>query len=116
LDDPGQRSTALLISVVLFVLMPAAFIGLALLLSLRATLIRSAAQALFAAAAVLIATLAIAIGSIVLFLYLVGFQVNDRLISGEELLVAALAVGAYILSRGLAKLGSREPYTEDRDR
>ena len=29
---------------------------------------------------------------------------------------AALAVGAYILSRGLAKLGSREPDTEDRDR
>jgi hypothetical protein len=31
-------------------------------------------------------------------------------------LFAALAVGVYIISRGLAKLGSREPYTEDRDR
>ena len=29
---------------------------------------------------------------------------------------AALAVGTYVISPGLAKLGSREPSAEDRDR
>ena len=41
---------------------------------------------------------------------------QDTLARRDGWFFAALAVGAYILSRGLAKLGSREPYTEDRDR
>ena len=41
---------------------------------------------------------------------------QDTLARRDGWFFAALAVGAYILSRGLAKLGTREPYTEDRDR
>jgi hypothetical protein len=41
---------------------------------------------------------------------------QDTLARRDGWFFAALAVGAYILSRGLAKLGSREPYTEHRDR
>lgn len=41
---------------------------------------------------------------------------QDTLARRDGWFFAALAVGAYILSRGLAKLGSREPYTDDRDR
>ena len=41
---------------------------------------------------------------------------QDTLARRDGWFFAALAVGAYILSRGLAKLGSREPYAEDRDR
>jgi hypothetical protein len=41
---------------------------------------------------------------------------QDTLARRDGWFFAALAVGAYIISRGLAKLGSREPYTEDRDR
>jgi hypothetical protein len=41
---------------------------------------------------------------------------QDTLARRDGWFFAAIAVGAYILSRGLAKLGSREPYTEDRDR
>ena len=41
---------------------------------------------------------------------------QDTLARRDGWFFAALALGAYILSRGLAKLGSREPYTEDRDR
>ena len=40
----------------------------------------------------------------------------DSLARDDGWFFAALAVAAYIVSRGLAKLGSREPYTEDRDR
>jgi hypothetical protein len=40
----------------------------------------------------------------------------DSLARRDGWFFAALAVGAYILSRGLAKLGTREPYSEDRDR
>jgi len=41
---------------------------------------------------------------------------QDTLARRDGWFFAALAVGAYIVSRGLAKLGSREPYTEDRSR
>jgi hypothetical protein len=41
---------------------------------------------------------------------------QDTLARRDGWFFAALAVGAYIISRGLSKLGSREPYTEDRDR
>ena len=35
---------------------------------------------------------------------------NDSLSRDDGWIVAGLAVAAYIVSRGLAKLGSREPY------
>jgi hypothetical protein len=41
---------------------------------------------------------------------------QDTLARRDGWFFAAIAVGAYILSRGLAKLGSREPSIEDRDR
>jgi hypothetical protein len=41
---------------------------------------------------------------------------QDTLARRDGWFFAALAVGAYILSRGLSKLGTREPYSEDRDR
>jgi len=41
---------------------------------------------------------------------------SDSLARRDGWFFAAVAVNTYILSRGLAKLGSREPYTEDRDR
>jgi hypothetical protein len=45
---------------------------------------------------------------------------DDRLIAKETWLYFALVTGAYLISRGLAKSGSREPYwaggtNEDRD-
>jgi hypothetical protein len=39
---------------------------------------------------------------------------QDSLARRDGWFFAALAVGAYILSRGLAKLGTREPYDDDR--
>ena len=40
----------------------------------------------------------------------------DRLARDDGWFFAGLAVAAYIVSRGLAKLGTREPYDDDRDR
>jgi hypothetical protein len=39
---------------------------------------------------------------------------QDTLARRDGWFFAALAVGAYIVSRGLAKLGTREPYDDDR--
>lgn len=41
---------------------------------------------------------------------------QDTLARRDGWFFAALAAGAYIVSRGLAKLGTREPYDDDRDR
>ena len=41
---------------------------------------------------------------------------QDSLARRDGWFFAALAVGAYIVSRGLAKLATREPYDEHRDR
>ncbi len=41
---------------------------------------------------------------------------KDTLTHSDGFRYAAFAVAAYILSRGLAKLGVREPYTTDDDR
>ena len=40
----------------------------------------------------------------------------DSLARDDGWFFAGLAVAAYIVSRGLAKLGTREPYDDDRDR
>jgi hypothetical protein len=40
----------------------------------------------------------------------------DSLARDESWFFAGLAVAAYIVSRGLAKLGTREPYDDDRNR
>ena len=98
LNDSAEKSIAMFVTVVFFVLTPAAYFGLALVLSLRATLIRRPARAFFAASVVAISTVAIAMGSMVLFLHLATFQVNDRPISNQELLGAALGVGAFCVT------------------
>ena len=41
---------------------------------------------------------------------------QDSLARDDGWFFAGLAVAAYIVSRGLAKLGTREPYDEDRNR
>lgn len=38
---------------------------------------------------------------------------NDTLTQGDGVRYAAFVAMAYIVSRGLAKLGTREPYTTD---
>jgi hypothetical protein len=38
---------------------------------------------------------------------------NDSLAHQDGWLYAGIAVAAYVISRGLAKLGVREPYTDD---
>jgi hypothetical protein len=40
---------------------------------------------------------------------------TDEFIARQAWLYVAIVAGAYFISRGLAKSGSREPYTEDRD-
>ena len=40
----------------------------------------------------------------------------DSLARDDGWFFVGLAVAAYIVSRGLAKLGTREPYDDDRDR
>ena len=40
---------------------------------------------------------------------------DDSLVLDEGWRMATFVAVAYIISRGLAKAGSREPYTEDRD-
>ncbi len=40
---------------------------------------------------------------------------TDEFIARQAWLYVAIVTGAYLISRGLAKSGSREPYTEDRD-
>ncbi|HKN94839.1 MAG TPA: hypothetical protein VJU60_10945 [Thermoleophilaceae bacterium] len=39
---------------------------------------------------------------------------DDRLIANQVWLYAAILTVGYMISRGLAKSGSREPYTDDR--
>jgi hypothetical protein len=41
---------------------------------------------------------------------------TDEFIAKQAWLYVAIVAGAYMISRGLAKSGSREPYEEDRDR
>lgn len=41
---------------------------------------------------------------------------KDTLTHNDGFRYAAIAVAAYVISRGLAKLGVREPYTTDNDR
>ena len=41
---------------------------------------------------------------------------TDEFIARNAWLYVSIVAGAYIISRGLAKAGSSEPYTEDRDR
>jgi hypothetical protein len=40
---------------------------------------------------------------------------TDEFIARQAWLYVAIVTGCYLLSRGLAKAGSREPYSEDRD-
>jgi hypothetical protein len=40
---------------------------------------------------------------------------SDEFVARQAWLYVAIVASAYIVSRGLAKSGSREPYTEDRD-
>lgn len=40
---------------------------------------------------------------------------TDEFIARNAWLYVSIVAGAYIISRGLAKSGSSEPYTEDRD-
>ena len=40
---------------------------------------------------------------------------TDEFIARQAWLYVAIVAGAYFISRGLAKAGSRDPYTEDRD-
>jgi hypothetical protein len=40
---------------------------------------------------------------------------TDEFIARQAWLYVAIVTGSYLLSRGLAKAGSRDPYTEDRD-
>lgn len=41
---------------------------------------------------------------------------DDRLVSNQVWLYATILTVGYMVSRGLAKSGSREPYTDDNDR
>ena len=41
---------------------------------------------------------------------------TDEFIARQAWLYVAIVASAYMISRGLAKSGSREPYDEDRDR
>ena len=43
-----------------------------------------------------------------------GLYHRDVLTASQAWLYVAIVTGAYMISRGLAKSGSREPYTEDR--
>lgn len=54
----------------------------------------------------------IAIAGILIATYADG---DDSLVLDDGWRMATFVVVAYIISRGLAKLGTREPYTEDRD-
>jgi hypothetical protein len=40
---------------------------------------------------------------------------TDEFIARQAWLYVAIVAGAYLISRGLAKSGSSDPYTEDRD-
>jgi len=40
---------------------------------------------------------------------------TDEFIARQAWLYVAIVTGAYVIGRGLAKAGSRDPYTEDRD-
>jgi hypothetical protein len=40
---------------------------------------------------------------------------TDEFIARQAWLYVAIVAAAYLISRGLAKAGSRDPYTEDRD-
>ena len=86
------------ITFVLFVFTPAAFVGLALVLSLRATMIRRESWAFGAVIALAISVPAIAIGSVVSLLRLVAFQVNDQPISSQELLAVAIGIGSFCVT------------------
>ena len=41
---------------------------------------------------------------------------TDEFIARQAWLFVAIVTGAYLIGRGLAKSGVRDPYTEDRDR
>jgi di/tricarboxylate transporter len=41
---------------------------------------------------------------------------TDEFVAKQAWLYVAILTGAYMISRGLAKSGSREPYDEDKDR
>ena len=41
---------------------------------------------------------------------------TDEFVAKQAWLYVAIVASAYMISRGLAKSGSREPYTEDSDR
>jgi hypothetical protein len=40
---------------------------------------------------------------------------TDEFVARQAWLYVAIVAGAYFISRGLAKSGSRDPYTESRD-
>jgi hypothetical protein len=44
-----------------------------------------------------------------------GDHADDRLTSGQVWLYVSIVTLGYLFSRGLAKSGSRDPYTADRD-
>lgn len=44
-----------------------------------------------------------------------GDNSTDEFIAKQAWLYVAIVTGAYTIGRGLAKSGSRDPYTEDRD-
>jgi hypothetical protein len=54
----------------------------------------------------------VAIAGILVATYADG---DDSLVLDDGWRMATFVAVAYIISRGLAKLGTREPYTEDRD-
>ena len=45
-----------------------------------------------------------------------GDNGTDEFIARNAWLYVAIVAGAYMISRGLAKAGSRDPYTDDSDR
>ena len=60
-------------------------------------------------------TLAVIAGILVSALLIKGGP-DDEFIASQAWLYVAIVTGLYVVGRGLAKSGSREPYTEDSDR
>ena len=58
-------------------------------------------------------TLAVIAGILVAAMQIKGGP-DDEFIAAQAWLYVAIVTGLYVVGRGLAKSGSREPYTEDR--
>jgi MFS family permease len=96
-DEPGLEAFAKLLAAFVYLMIPAGFMGLSLVLLLRAALVRSPRRACFALSIVAIATLASAVGLVVALVRLT-FQVNNGPPSATDLLGAALGVGSFCLT------------------